>query len=227
MSTEATEATEAIDAEVRCTILGGPFAIAVQVCLAVAAIATLIYKRHTERPRRPWLVWFFDATKQAFAGFLQHLVNLGFGMAFATGSIASECAWYLLNFAIAVVCGVVLLYAAMELYKKVIEHFQLHFLRSGEYGHPPSWKAWLAQLLIWGFLASGEKVLTAILVIVPLHPHLDVVASALEWPIKAYPKTELVIVMAVAPVVLNMGFFWVIDNLIMRKRSTSPSLALH
>jgi hypothetical protein len=39
-----------------------------QVALAVAAVATLIYKRHTERPRRPWLVWFFDATKQAFAG---------------------------------------------------------------------------------------------------------------------------------------------------------------
>jgi hypothetical protein len=34
----------------------------------VAAVATLIYKRHTELPRRPWLVWFFDATKQAFAG---------------------------------------------------------------------------------------------------------------------------------------------------------------
>lgn len=34
----------------------------------MAAVATLIYKRHTERPRRQWLVWFFDATKQAFAG---------------------------------------------------------------------------------------------------------------------------------------------------------------
>ena len=26
------------------------------------------------------------------------------------------------------------------------------------YGSPPSWKPWLAQLLIWGFLASAEKV---------------------------------------------------------------------
>jgi len=48
---------------------GRPFALS-QLALAVAAIATLVYKRHSERPRRPWLVWFFDATKQAFSGAL-------------------------------------------------------------------------------------------------------------------------------------------------------------
>lgn len=37
----------------RCSLLGGTFAILVQVGLMVSAIATLIYKRSAERPRRP------------------------------------------------------------------------------------------------------------------------------------------------------------------------------
>ena len=44
------------------------------------------------------------------------MVNMGFGVAFAAGGAASECAWYLLNFFISVVCGVVLLNLLMILY---------------------------------------------------------------------------------------------------------------
>ena len=73
-----------------CTLLGGTFALMVQLGLAVSAMATLVYKRSTEKPRRPWIIFFFDASKQAFAGMLQHVVNLGFGVLFATSGTASE-----------------------------------------------------------------------------------------------------------------------------------------
>jgi len=204
----------------RCSLLGGTFAILVQVGLMVSAIATLIYKRSAERPRRPWLVWFFDASKQGFAGVLQHLVNIGFGMLFAQKGAASECSWYIVSFTISVACGVVILWAVMRAYNWAVDRFHLTLLRSGEYGSPPTWKPWLAQLLIWGFLASAEKGVTAVLVIVPLHSHLDEFASWIEGPLIAYPYLELVLVMVVAPVLLNAVFFWVIDNIIMRKRSS-------
>jgi len=155
----------ALGADGECTLLGGPFAICVQIGLAAAAIATLVVKRHTERPRRPWLVWFFDASKQAFAGFLQHCVNLVFGVAFAASGAASECAWYLTNFVISVMCGVLLLNLAMAGYNRCVDRFGLHLLRSGEYGKPPSWRPWLMQMLVWGFLASAEKVATALVVL--------------------------------------------------------------
>ena len=173
-----------------CSLLGGTFAIFVQCALAAAAIGTLVYKRHSEKPQRPWRVWFFDASKQAYAGFLQHMVNIAFGMWFASSGAASECAWYAVNFTISVVCGVFLLWGAMRLYARIVERFRLHYLRSGEYGNPPSWRPWLAQLLVWGFLASGEKVVTAVLVIVPLHPLLDSVAVLIERPFLRYPRVE-------------------------------------
>ena len=195
----------------------------VQFALAVAAIGTLVYKRSTERPRRPWIVFFFDASKQAFAGMLQHVVNLAFGILFATTGTASECAWYITNFSISVAFGVVILWGFMIAYKWCVDKYQITMLRSGEYGSPPSWKPWLAQLLIWGFFSSFEKFLTAILVILPLHTHLDGFARWIETPLVPYPATELVLVMVFAPIVLNMGFFWVVDNLIMRKRRAGQS----
>jgi len=178
-----------------------------------------VYKRSTERPRRPWVVWFFDASKQAFAGVLQHVVNLGFGVIFAKSGGASECAWYITNFTISVACGVVILVGVMRAYNWAVERYRLTLLRSGEYGSPPSWKPWLAQMLIWGFFSSAEKVLTAVVVILPLHRRLDRFAAWLERPFAAFPALELILVMVIAPVLLNMFFFWVMDNLIMRHRS--------
>mmetsp|Transcript_15540 Transcript_15540/g.25943 ORF Transcript_15540/g.25943 Transcript_15540/m.25943 type:complete len:237 (-) Transcript_15540:145-855(-) len=201
-----------------CRLLSGVFPMLVQICLALAAVCTLVYKRHKERPRRAWIVWFFDASKQAFAGLLQHMVNLAFGVAFAVGATASECAWYLLNFCISVGCGVVILYGAMAVYKNLVDRFNIDLLKSGEYGKPPSWKPWLAQLLVWGFISVAEKYLTAVVVILPLHSHLDLVASMMETPVARYPNLELIIVMVLAPAVLNAVFFWLIDNIIMRRR---------
>ena len=204
-----------------CTLLGGTFALTVQLGLAISAIATLVYKRSAEKPRRPWLIFFFDASKQAFAGMLQHMVNLGFGVLFATSGSASECAWYLTNFTISVACGVVLLWGMMAGYTWMVERFQLTLLRSGEYGTPPSWKPWLAQMLIWGFLSSFEKLITAVVVILPLHRHLDAFAGWLETPLLSYPNIELILVMVIAPVLLNM--FWVIDNMIMRRAARASA----
>ena len=185
---------------------------------ACAASYTSLTSRPPDRCSQ-WTVWFFDTSKQGFAGVLQHFVNLAFGVIFARSSSASECSWYLVNFTISVACGVVLLWGIMKGYDHCVNRYQITLLRSGEYGNPPSWKPWLAQLLIWGFFASGEKVLTAIVVIMPLHAHLDVFAAYIEQPLLDFPTLELLLVMVCAPVILNIGFFWVIDNIIMRKRA--------
>jgi hypothetical protein len=52
----------------------------------------------------------------------------------------------------------------------------------------------------------------------PLHSSLDRFAAWLETPLLAQPVLELLLVMVLAPVMLNVCFFWVMDNLIMRKR---------
>ena len=51
--TTSLESVEATAAPPRCTLLGGTFAMLVQAGLMASAIATLVYKRATETPRRP------------------------------------------------------------------------------------------------------------------------------------------------------------------------------
>jgi hypothetical protein len=207
---------EAENDHVRCTLLAGSFDYLVQLSLALAAVGTLLYKRRIEKHKRPWVVWAFDSSKQAYAGVLQHLVNMALGLAFASndGAGASECAWYLVNFTITTVLGIALLVGIMRVWRYAVEEMGWTLLRSGHYGDPPSWRPWLAQMLVWGFVASGEKVVTAFLVIIPLHDQLDAVAEWIEAPLRQYPNTELLLVMVLAPMLLNALYFWVIDNLI-------------
>jgi len=200
-----------------CTLMSGAYAMLVQGLLVVAGVGTLLFKRWCERPRRPWLVWFFDASKQAVSGGLQHLINLVFGVLFAQHSTASECAWYLVDFCIFVVCGIFILSGFVAAYRRIVERYQLTMLRSGEYGNPPSWKPWALQMSIWGVLSCVEKLITALCVIVPLRTHLDALAAWIEQPVRDHPEIELPIVMLLAPTVLNMAFFVIVDNLIMRR----------
>lgn len=212
----------------QCTLLGGPYEIFIQFFLAITAVAALVYKRSIESDQRSWLVWSLDCSKQAYASALQHITNMILGVLFARGGTASECIWYLVNFTITVACGLVLLSLAMRLYNYIVERNQWTLLRTGEYGTPPlswkqSWKPWLAQTLVWGLLASAEKIVTAFVVILPLRNVLDSVASALEAPFVGRPRLELLLTMVIGPMLLNALFYWVIDGLIMRKRARGAS----
>ena len=65
--------------EGQCNLIG-PFAIIVQGALGALALLALVYKRWRETPKRPWKVWFFDASKQVVGTMLVHLLNLAMSM---------------------------------------------------------------------------------------------------------------------------------------------------
>ena len=79
------------------------------------SIATCMQARD-RAASRPLIVWAFDASKQAFAGMLQHIVTLGLASSLPQPG-PPQCAWYLTNFTISVACGVFLLWAFMIGYK--------------------------------------------------------------------------------------------------------------
>ncbi|KAJ1948508.1 hypothetical protein EC988_005149, partial [Linderina pennispora] len=58
-----------------CQLVGG-FSILVQVLVGTLGFSTLIIKRQFEKPRRSWLVWSFDVSKQVIGGSLMHMSNL-------------------------------------------------------------------------------------------------------------------------------------------------------
>jgi len=176
-----------------CRVVSGPFAIAVQLFLAAMVLATLLYKRYQEHPRRTLLVWLMDVSKQGFAMSLQHFVNVALAVVFAsTEGVAGECIWYISNFTITVIGGLIVLTLWMRFHRAVVDKYQLTWLQSGEYGDPPRISIWLAQTTYWGFVCCMEKFTVAGLVIYPFHHHIDTTIAPFETPLKPYPKSELV-----------------------------------
>jgi hypothetical protein len=198
-----------------CRVLSGTFAWSVQGCLGAWVLGTLVYKRQTELPRRAWTIWAMDTSKQAFAMGLQHCVNLFLALFFSDGDTkAGECIWFLGNLAINIVCGLLILAVYVRLQRLLADRWGIAALRSGDYGNPPQVRRWLVQMILWGAVCCAEKLLTAAVVIVPLHEYIDAALTIVERPLLAFPKTELIIVMVLLPTAMNSFFAWRVDTMI-------------
>ena len=207
--------SDAIGAPESCQVVGGDFANLVQLGLAVAAAGTLFYKRHFELPQRPWLIWFFDTSKQGGIGFLQHIVGLLFGVTLGGRGEASACAWYLLGFIISMVTSLLWLWTAMTIYMKLVSRYNIRLLRSGEYGVPPRFAPWFAQCAVLSIIVMIERVVTFQLLATPaVFSRCDQLAAWMESPMLDRPRLNLLVSMVLAPMVLNSVFFWICDNLL-------------
>ena len=76
----------------------------------------------------------------------------------ARDSEASQCSWYFVMYIITSVAAIAVVAAMMSGVECLIKHYNLTYLRSGDYGTPPSWQRWLAQLLVWAQRAECRKV---------------------------------------------------------------------
>jgi hypothetical protein len=86
-----TSADDNQDDDSKCELLGGIVSYSIQLLLGIAAIGSLLYKRHIEKPQRPWLIWAFDVGKQLVGGFLVHCMNI---IVASMNFEGDECAWY-------------------------------------------------------------------------------------------------------------------------------------
>ena len=92
-SGSSTSAAAAADDErAACALLGGALAYLIQAALGVAAIGSLVYKRHVERPQRPWAIWGMDVGKQLVGGFFVHFANIAVSALVLSGNGSDECA---------------------------------------------------------------------------------------------------------------------------------------
>ena len=211
----------------QCKLLGGTFSVLVQLGLAFLCLLVLSIKRCREYPRRPWLIWFFDLSKQVFSSGLQHGANLLFGHLLAVHSTfqASECAWYFVLYVITSTAAIFVVWIFMAMINYLVVKRDIRLLRTGEYGTPPSWRPWLAQLLVWGAVGMSEKLLTTFALVVPFRSHLGQLATWLERPLLHDPKTELILVMIFAPVLLNIVSVIVFDHIMKRKKRRGSATA--
>lgn len=150
---------------------GGAAGAVAQFTLFVLALASLVYKRQRETPRRSATVWAFDVSKQGLSSLAAHLSGLAWSHVLR-GPDASECAYYLIVFIVDTTVGVAI---SLTMHRRVLAAarrardpatayagpllerlapqrappWPLALARNGEYGEPPNWRVWAVQMAGW------------------------------------------------------------------------------
>lgn len=111
----------------------GTFSVLIQLLLGVFAFSILIIKRFVEKPRRPWKIWWFDASKQIVSACVIHLLNLLLSAIFANTESSDECVWYFLSVFMDCTLGVFISYILMVLVDGISKTANWKYLQSGLY----------------------------------------------------------------------------------------------
>jgi hypothetical protein len=189
----------------------------VQVFLAVIALGSLYVKRQHEFPRRKFMTWWLDVSKQGCGAIYSHLANM-LVSAIISGytrgdyELKDQCAWYGINFLIDSTIGlffsIVMLNALTQYANKKNWASLKH---CGVYEGKDGMKHWTAQLITWMLIMTVTKFILVFILWV-FYPILARVGDFLFKPLQENIRYELLFVMIIFPGVLNFFYFWIADQ---------------
>lgn len=196
----------------QCLLLG-PTALIVQALMGVLVIASLVFKRYREHPRRPWRVWTFDVSKQVIGQAFVHGLNLLISGVVANISQGNPCDLYFLNILIDTTIGVGYIYLILHFTDRLFtDYFRLNGFKSGQYGDPPSLNYWFRQAFVYVLTILTMKLL--VVGLFALWPGIfDVAEFLLNWA-DGKDKLRIIFVMGIFPIIMNVLQFWLIDSIV-------------
>ncbi|KAE9409802.1 hypothetical protein BT96DRAFT_806157 [Gymnopus androsaceus JB14] len=203
-----------------CQLLG-PTALIVQGLMGILVILSLIYKRHREKPMRPWKIWLFDVSKQIVGQMFLHGVNVLISDLLSHFSSANACVSYFLNILVDTTLGVALIYLILHVLTHIFsEKFHLKGFESGVYGSPPQFKFWARQAVLYVTALTTMKFL--VIGLLALFPGLfKIGAWLLSWTWTGEGDAlQVIVVMGIFPIIMNILQFWLIDSIV--KASANP-----
>ena len=220
--------------ESKCEMFGG-FGFLIQAILGAAAFSILILKRHVEKPRRPWKIWFYDVAKQIISSLFLHLFNLIISAVLSDDeNDADACVWYFVTVVLDCTLGAFLSYIFMWLVDGIVSNSELEILKTGLYYeeymegnkkcYKLKWKKYGAQLGVWLVVTLIVKLI--LLVMLKICKLFLVNLGGFFLSPFSNAKVRLVMVMIIFPVLLNALYFWVVDNILKLKESNKDDVKL-
>lgn len=190
----------------------------VQAILALIALLSLYLKRHFERPKRTFITWFLDTSKQGIGAVYAHVSNMLIASVISDISygfeLKDECAWYAISFLVDTSIGLIFSLILLGILNgeakkrgwKTLEH-------NGAYDGQESdrYKIWWHQVLAWIVILTIVRGLN-MLFIWALSPFLARAGDFLFEPIQGDIRFELLFVMIIFPGILNLFYFWIADH---------------
>mmetsp|Transcript_10746 Transcript_10746/g.16363 ORF Transcript_10746/g.16363 Transcript_10746/m.16363 type:complete len:283 (+) Transcript_10746:150-998(+) len=190
----------------------------VQGLLAAFALASLWVKRLQEKPRRKFLTWFLDVSKQAFGAAYAHVLNMVISAIIAGNTMGGEhtlddeCAWYAINYVIDTTLGLVITIVFLDWLEKLATYFNWTSLKnSGVYVGREGLMHWAMQMMAWIIILTLVKVIICVVMWLTSAP-LAYIGAVLFAPLQSNIRFELLFVMIFFPGVLNIIYFWITDS---------------
>lgn len=202
----------------------------IQVVCGLVAFSVLIVKRHRERPRRPFVIWLMDVSKQAVSGLAAHFIGMITAELLAEHTTeVSPCSWYLIAFVTDVTLGVgcALLFLKTWIWIGRVGNIpavanQGDYLQQvdgeGNMIKQPSKRVYLIQMTTWAFFSVAPARFVCMFVIYTSRDALLVIAQEIGYLFEGHPHEELMTVMLIGPLMLNAIQFLVQDYFLKKQR---------
>lgn len=189
----------------------------VQAMLALFALMSLWIKRMQEKPKRAFLTWFLDVSKQGVGACYAHILNMIISAVIAGNvrgeqTLEDECAWYAINYVIDTTLGLLITIVFLDWLERLANHFDWVSLKnSGVYIGQAGILHWFCQLTAWIVILSLVKIIICIFMWLFSSP-LAYAGAVLFAPAQDNIRFELLFVMIFFPGVLNVVYFWITDS---------------
>jgi hypothetical protein len=193
------------------------FTVLVQILLALFALASLWIKRMYELPKRKFLTWFLDISKQGFGACYAHVLNMVIAAIISRNIrgdtvLDDQCAWYGISFLIDTTLGLALSIFFLRLLDWVAnENDWLSLRHSGVYVGKTAMLHWAHQVIAWLFILTIGKIIMYFFMWIASEP-LAWIGALLFTPLQANIRFELLFVMILFPGLLNIIYFWIADH---------------
>jgi len=200
-----------------CKLLSDAYSVILQLFIALMALVSLFYKREyvDKEPKRPFLVWALDVSKQGISEGTLHIYNIAFGILLPLlerdDRDIDQCAWYLVNELMDTIIGSTIVYFLMAAIMHFAKKYNVVELeQTGWYGNPPRYSYYFKQLGSFLCCTYSAK---AVITVIALN-NVDLVESIGTWCFKALGVSadlELTLVMLFFPLIFTMIQFWIFD----------------
>ena len=196
-----------------------------QIILGLISFSLLILKRYLEKPRRDWIIWFYDILKQIISSFVLYSANIIFSYLLANknGDNSDLCTIYFMNLFFGCIVGyyITSLYLHLFYHLKKKYKFRLYFNEvyyeefydSNNIKHYKiKTKVYICELISWTFIQLIWKCILLILFSYFKDVFILIGLQILK-PITNL-SLKFFMTLCVFPLLFNGFYYWKLDTLI-------------
>jgi len=189
----------------------------VQILLAVIALGSLYFKRHHEIPKRKFMTWWLDVSKQGIGAVYAHIVNMYIAAIMSTFTrgdyiLKDQCAWYSISFLTDTTVGLFFSLIFLGLLNGEAKKRNWESLmNNGVYEGSEGMIHWRNQLISWMIILTLVK-FPVVFVMWVFSPVLSRAGDFFFSPLQDNIRFELLFVMIIFPGICNFFYFWIADH---------------